>query len=341
MWLLTRFQKQAFSGAEKFPLFALNDTVFPENTDISGSSCLQSMTQLIPCSQKESNKDGPSQDPFSSPSTCVDEFLADPIEACDDPVQVPRIKLTDYNETQKDCKKENLRQIQPPGKLMAVSDGSQCVILGKSAILEEDTTDFRPLNTIEGLKMDVSENLTSLDHAEGDILKERSSGNINHTEIKSGFKQTKEILNLRKRSHEKQLEKVVTANDDQIDPDLVTDPASSPCHGLDFVGPSCADRLSLMPDDKDWSRVDSGKQDHAPSSVCSEAVGDVNLRHVQNGQWPDCGFTPQVLAESIPDNQEHDQQDDSGVRPDTYTDDKVTYDQEVKHNPTILSALDM
>ncbi|KAJ0987925.1 hypothetical protein J5N97_006281 [Dioscorea zingiberensis] len=326
--LSKRFQKQAFSGPEKLPLFAISDTVFPESTDISGPSCLQAMAQLIPCSQKECNKDGPSQDPFSSPLTCVDEFLADPMEVCDDPAEMPQIKMSDctnYKETKKDCEKEDLRQAHPLGKLMAGCNGGQCVILGKSITMEEDTTDLHPHNAMKGIEMDVSFNSTSSNQAEGDLLKERSSGSINHTEIESSLRQTNEIQNLSERSHHKRPEKEVTANDDQIDPDLPSVPACSSCHGSDFVDQISVEHLSLMPNDKNMSSKD---QNHASSSICSEAKQNVDLCLVQTGQWPDCGFTPQVLAESLPNVQENDLQDDSGVKPNTYTDDKVTYDQE-------------
>lgn len=90
MLFLSRPQHLLLNGVEKFhPVYAYNAMAFSESAQINGPFISTSMVLFVPCTQKECDDDCHSQDqPCSSPSSCVDAFLTNPLENCDNLVHL-------------------------------------------------------------------------------------------------------------------------------------------------------------------------------------------------------------------------------------------------------------
>lgn len=126
---LIRSQHLLLNGSEKFPPgYANNATELSESAQINGPLISMPMVRSGPCTHKEGENVCTSHDqPCSSPSSCVDAFLTDPVENCDNPSGSPdhcskqaaempqpiQADITSIDEKQIRCSKEDIHQLRP------------------------------------------------------------------------------------------------------------------------------------------------------------------------------------------------------------------------------------
>ncbi|KAJ6816520.1 uncharacterized protein M6B38_414460 [Iris pallida] len=124
--LLERSRHMAATGSESLsPAYAGNSTSFSGNMEVRGPSVSVPMSQIISCNLKGCGNADPSPDqPTVSPSSCVDAYLTDPVEADDNlssspdfcvkrAVKAIQVYSTITDESKMKCFKEDSAEDQP------------------------------------------------------------------------------------------------------------------------------------------------------------------------------------------------------------------------------------
>jgi len=134
LWFFSRSEHLTLAGAENLsPGYANNTREFPENTDINRASLTLPGAQLISYSGKECASEDPSPQSCTSPSNCVDAFLADPSENGDNSSSSPEFCLkraakdiegdtTTHSENQTESLKQDLVRVHPCISAISVNE---------------------------------------------------------------------------------------------------------------------------------------------------------------------------------------------------------------------------
>nr|XP_010914918.1 CRC domain-containing protein TSO1 isoform X1 [Elaeis guineensis] len=353
---LKRSQHLLLNGAEKFPPgYANNATEMSESAQINGPLISMSMVQSGSCTQKEGDNDCPSQDqPCSSPSSCVDAFLADPLENCDNPSGSPdlyskqaaempqRIQadVTSVDEKQIKCSKEDFNQLQPISPSILVkeitADSMDCLtspalpnphleqasdppraLLNDFISTEETNPEIYVSDVKKCTITKATKSLGSSYQAEEGPPGEESSFPV--AQFESKLKMANEAKDINERSC-----------DEQPGP-VSTDAIAVTCsqNGLQSMDQNMASYPSFGLKDKDCDVVGHNKASPSTSVMYPHGAQDANKKLAVDGKCAELDSTPQWLPESHEDVQAVDKHlDNPGAICIMFAENQIPYDLE-------------
>ncbi|KAJ6844176.1 uncharacterized protein M6B38_291280 [Iris pallida] len=162
--LLERSSHMAATGSETLsPAYAGNNTCFSGSMDVRGPYVSVPMSQLISCNLKGCGSADPSPDqPTVSPSSCVDAYLADPVETDDNLSSSP-----DF------CVKRAVKDIQV---YRTITDGN------KMKCFKEDPAEDHPQSPSLPVKELVDDSRSSSTPAVLHVLHLKQDADLPHTQ---------------------------------------------------------------------------------------------------------------------------------------------------------------
>lgn len=354
---LFRSRHLLLNVAEKFPPRYAN-----EATELSGSAQINepltsvSMVQFDPCTQKEGDNDCPSEDqPCSSPSNCVDAFLSDPLENCDNPSGSPNFcskqaaempqpiqaNITSVDEKQIKCRKEDFHQLRPISPSILVkeirADSVDCLTSALPNLHSEQASDppqdlWNDFTSTEETNAEVyvsdvkkciitkaTKSLGSSYQAEEGPPGEESCYPV--AQIESKLKMADEAKDINERSC------------DELPGPVSTDAIAVTCsqNSLKSMDQNMATYPSFGLKDKDRNVVGHKQVSPTTSVMCPHGTQDANNNLAEAGKWAELDSTPQWVPESLQDIQEVDKHlDDPGAI--CIAENQIPCDQEVYIN---------